>query len=95
MQVSKEEVIKIASLARLELSDVELEKFTKDLSNILSYAKILDEVDVSGVKATIQVNNNLNVNRDDEVVVFDSVEGVLKESPQKIIDDMISVKNVF
>ncbi|KKQ68054.1 MAG: hypothetical protein A3F95_00730 [Candidatus Nealsonbacteria bacterium RIFCSPLOWO2_12_FULL_39_31] len=48
--ISKEEVKKIAKLARLGISEKEEEKFQKDLSSILDYFSILNKVDVSGIE---------------------------------------------
>lgn len=49
--ISKEEVEKIAKLARLGLSEEEIKKMEKDLSSILDYFEKLKEVDISGVEA--------------------------------------------
>lgn len=48
--LSKEEVKHIAKLARLGLTEKEIEKYTKDLSNILEHFEKLKEVKVSGVE---------------------------------------------
>ena len=50
MPVSKEEVEKIAALAKLKLSDEEKEKFTIQLSEILDYVKKLNELDTEKVE---------------------------------------------
>ena len=47
--IEKKEVEKIAKLARINFNAKDLEKFEKELSVILDYFKLLDEVDVSGV----------------------------------------------
>ena len=52
MSVSKEDVIHIAKLARLEFSDEELEKYTKNMSDIVDFANSLSKIDVSGVEPT-------------------------------------------
>jgi aspartyl-tRNA(Asn)/glutamyl-tRNA(Gln) amidotransferase subunit C len=48
--ISREEVQKIAKLARLGISEKEEEKFQKDLSSILDYFSILNAVNVSGIE---------------------------------------------
>ena len=48
--LSKEEVINIAKLARLDLTEKEIEKMQKDLAGILDYIDQLNKVDISGVE---------------------------------------------
>ncbi len=50
--ISKEEVKHIAKLSRLGLTEKEIEKFQKELSLILDYFNLLEEVDVSKVEPT-------------------------------------------
>lgn len=64
--LSKEEVKHIAKLARLGLSDKEIEKFQKELSSILDYIEKLKKVDVSKIKATSHPLEIKNVMREDK-----------------------------
>ena len=57
----------IAKLARLKLSDSEVDKFSKELTSILQYVDMLTEVDTSHVQATAQVTGQTNVFRNDEI----------------------------
>jgi len=66
--ISKEEVKHIAKLARLELGPKEVEKFRKELSEILDYVKKLNEVNVKKVKATIHPLGIENIFREDKAV---------------------------
>ncbi|MFH0820375.1 MAG: Asp-tRNA(Asn)/Glu-tRNA(Gln) amidotransferase subunit GatC [Candidatus Peregrinibacteria bacterium] len=95
MQLSHDEVRKIARLARLGLSDAEVEKFSKQLSEILSYAKLIDEVDTSGVEPIAQITGLTNVTFSDELWPYENPEELLKCSPNTIKDNMIQVKSVF
>jgi aspartyl-tRNA(Asn)/glutamyl-tRNA(Gln) amidotransferase subunit C len=52
MKLSKEEVLKIANLARLDLSAAEVEKYGDQLSAILDYVEMLNKLDVSGIEPT-------------------------------------------
>jgi len=52
MKLSKDEVLKIANLARLELSAPEVEKYGDQLSAILDYVETLNKLDVSGIEPT-------------------------------------------
>lgn len=62
----KEQVLHIAKLANLQLSDEEVIKFQKQLSEILSYMKILKKVDTDKTKPTAQVTGLTNITREDE-----------------------------
>lgn len=67
VSLSKEEVLRIAKLARLNLTDEELEKFPTELTNILSFISTLSEVDTSTVAPTAQVTGLKNGFRKDEL----------------------------
>ena len=57
----------IAKLARLTLSDAEVEKFAKELTSILQYVDMLQEVDTKNVTPTAQVTGQKNSFREDEI----------------------------
>ena len=65
MAISKKEVLHIAHLSRLELSENEVEKFTKQFGDILEYIAVLREVDTDAVQPTSQVTGLTNVTRPD------------------------------
>ena len=67
MKISKKEIEHVASLARLDLSDAEVEKMTVQLDTILQYVAKLDELDTSGVAVTTHTQDVVNAFRDDEV----------------------------
>jgi aspartyl-tRNA(Asn)/glutamyl-tRNA(Gln) amidotransferase subunit C len=60
---TKEEVLKLAALARIEVKEEELEKFTKEFDAILAYVGQLEKLDVSA--ATGEVPDLRNVMRED------------------------------
>ncbi len=95
MQLSSDEVKHIAKLARLKLSDLEIDKFSQQLSDILSHAKMLDEVDTSNVEPIAQITGLQNILFKDKEKSCEFTDELLKESPQDIQDHMIKVKNVF
>ena len=83
-KLSKEDILKLAFLARLKLSDHEVEKYQKELSSILEYAQQLDSVDVSGLEPTYQVTGLTNVARQDEVIDYGiSTEDLLSNVPAR------------
>ena len=65
-KISREEVKKIAKLANLELAESEVKKFQKQLSDVLDYAAVLDELDTANVESTSQVTGLENITRADE-----------------------------
>ena len=54
MKLSREEVLHIARLARLGISETEVEKAREELSNIMENFEVLHQVDTSGVRPTTQ-----------------------------------------
>ncbi len=64
--MQREEVLKVASLARLNLSEAEIEAFRLQLTDILDYVETLQEVDVDGVEPMPHAVDVSNVFRDDE-----------------------------
>jgi aspartyl-tRNA(Asn)/glutamyl-tRNA(Gln) amidotransferase subunit C len=81
MALTMDEVRKVALLARLRLSDAELERMQQQLSSILDYMQVLQEVDVADVPPTAQVTDVVNVMRPDEVRPSLPVEEALANAP--------------
>ncbi|HLB66147.1 MAG TPA: Asp-tRNA(Asn)/Glu-tRNA(Gln) amidotransferase subunit GatC, partial [Candidatus Saccharimonadales bacterium] len=91
----REDVLKLASLAKLELSDDEVESFTGEIKEILAYVEQLQSVDVKGLEPTSQVTGLKNVTRKDEIIDYGiSRENMLKNVPDKQ-DGHIKVKRVL
>jgi len=83
MKITKKEVEHVAHLARLTLTDQELEKMTGQLDNILTYVAKLDELDTSKVVATSHVFSVSNAFREDVERASLSQEEALKNGPQQ------------
>ena len=83
MQVSKEELLHIANLAKLELKDSEVEDYLKNLDNILEFSKIINNAPTDDLDITIGANAAKNVFRKDEVKVFEDREALLENAPVK------------
>ena len=92
--LTKEEVIKIAQLARIELSEAEVEKFQKDLSTVLDYVEELKKVDVTGLEEVSQVTGLVNVQREDKVVDHGNREEILGIAPE-VKDGYFKVKAIL
>ena len=63
--IDRETVMNVARLARLGLSEQEIETFRVQLSSILGHIQILQEVDVSGISPTAHASRLTNVTRED------------------------------
>lgn len=64
--IDREQVLHVARLARLELSDAEVETMAEELSGILEHVDRISELDLSGVEPTSHVVALVNVLRADE-----------------------------
>ena len=82
MAITTAEVDKIAKLAKLDLSEDEREKFTSQLSDIISYVEKLSELDTKDVEPLAHVNDLMDVFREDESRPSMEKEDVFKNSPQ-------------
>lgn len=81
-KLSRDDVLKLAALSKLRLSDEEVEKLKVELSEILNYVEILNQVDVTGLEPTYQVTGLKNVMRSDEPRDYGyDVHELLKNAP--------------
>lgn len=83
MKLSREEVLHIARLARLGLTEEDVDKFREQLSNILENFEILRQVDTTDVPPTAQSIALQNVMRDDEVTPSLAPEDILANAPRR------------
>ncbi|MEG1705620.1 MAG: Asp-tRNA(Asn)/Glu-tRNA(Gln) amidotransferase subunit GatC [Clostridia bacterium] len=83
MNVSKEEVKHIADLARINCSENEIEKFSKDLTNIVNMANEINNLNTENIKPTTHILENVNVFRKDEVHASYDRDIILKNAPTK------------
>ena len=81
--IDREQVRKVAHLARLELQPHEEEQFTTQLSSILDYFEQLDELDVTDVEPTARAIDVSNVTRADNLQPFSDREAILKGAPEQ------------
>lgn len=81
-QLTREDVLKLARLARLQLSDKEVEQFQAEISAILAYVDQLQSVDLSDLPSTYQVTGLTNVTRPDEEKDYEATPAeLLKNAP--------------
>ena len=83
MPLTREQVQHIAELAKLKLSDEEIDKMTPQLSAILDHAARLQELNTDAIPPTASVVPLQNVMRDDAVVPSMPREDVLANAPDK------------
>ncbi len=83
MKLSREEVLHIARLARLGLSEDEIDKMKEQLSNILENFEILKQVDTGDVPPTAQSINLQNVLREDEATPSLPPDEILANAPHR------------
>lgn len=83
MKLSREDVGRIAQLARLGLTETEVEKLREQLSHILETFEVLQQVDTTGIPPTAQSITLQNVLREDEVAESLPPDQILANAPQK------------
>ncbi len=93
--LSRDDVLKLARLARLDLSENEIAKFQKELTEILHFVEQLQDVDVTGLKPTNQVTGLTNVMRKDEVVDYGYAPKELLKNVPEVKDDQLKVKRMI
>jgi aspartyl-tRNA(Asn)/glutamyl-tRNA(Gln) amidotransferase subunit C len=81
--IDREQVRKVANLARLELTPDEEEKFTTQLGSILEYVEQLSELDVTDVLPTTRAIDVSNVTREDKLQPYADREAILSSAPQQ------------
>ena len=84
MPILKEDVLKVAHLARIDLSGEELKLFSHQLESVLEFIDKLKTVDVSSVKPTNHVLDIQNVLRADTLRASLKKEDVLRNAPETL-----------
>ncbi|HEY5996698.1 MAG TPA: Asp-tRNA(Asn)/Glu-tRNA(Gln) amidotransferase subunit GatC [Candidatus Deferrimicrobiaceae bacterium] len=83
MAISNGEVLHVARLARLALSDAELETLGGQLGQIIDYVKQLDRLDTAGVTPTSHAVETGTPFREDVAVPFPDKEALLANAPDR------------
>ena len=82
-RITKEEVKKVAHLARLELNDNEINNHAEQLEKILDYVRHLEAIDTDDVPCTTRAIEVINVFRKDERKNSDCIEDLLELGPSR------------
>lgn len=91
--ISKEEILKISKLAKLNLTDSEIEELQNDMASVLGYIDQLKEVDIDGVDPMSHAVDIKNQLKEDKIMETDSTD-IIKEFPEKE-ERLLKVKSVF
>ena len=82
MNLSRDQVLHIAELAKIDLTEDETVSFCEQLSDILDYFQVLDQIDTHAIPPTAMVIKQHNVLRDDVSAPSLPVELALANAPQ-------------
>jgi len=94
--LTKEEIQHIASLARIGLSEKEVEMYQRDLSAVLDYFKQLEEVDTDNIEPIGHITGRQNVFRSDRIEDFGSLgKGAILQNAPETKDGQVKVKSVL
>lgn len=92
MEITKQEVEKVAKLARLEITEAEKEAFAKQLSQILTHVEKLKQYDTRNIEPTATVLGQVNVFRDDVIRPSLPVDKALANAPEREADGFLVPK---
>ena len=82
--LDRDQVLHVARLARLQLTDPEVEKMAAELSKVLDHIEKISELDLDGVPPTSHVVDVVNALRADESVPSLSHEAALAQAPEPV-----------
>jgi aspartyl-tRNA(Asn)/glutamyl-tRNA(Gln) amidotransferase subunit C len=94
-KLTREDVLKLARLAKLELTDEEVEKFASEIGEILTYVEQLQNVDVEGLEPTYQVTGLKSVTRKDEVKDYGASSKELLKNAPALEKNQIKVQKIL
>ncbi len=92
MRIAADTVLRMASLAQLELTSDEVERMRRDLDAVLTYVEQLDELDTADVPATTHVLDLATPLRSDEVHDVLGVKDVVRNAPEHTDQAMVVPK---
>ncbi len=81
--IDREQVRKVAHLARLELTEAEEEQFTRELGSILEYVEQLQELNTENVPPTTRAIDVSNITRADQLEPYPDREALLSNAPEQ------------
>jgi aspartyl-tRNA(Asn)/glutamyl-tRNA(Gln) amidotransferase subunit C len=94
-KLTRDDILKLARLARLTLTEDEISEYSEELSAILQYVEVLQTVDVTGLKPTNQVTGLTNVTRSDTEVDYGYKPEDLRKNLPALEEDQIKVNRMI
>lgn len=94
-ELSHKDILKLARLARLHLTDEEVERFQSEISAILGYVEQLQQADTKGLQPTYQVTGLKNVMRPDEIKDYGPKPKDLLKNAPATEERHFKVKRIF
>ncbi|MEO8784957.1 MAG: Asp-tRNA(Asn)/Glu-tRNA(Gln) amidotransferase subunit GatC [Candidatus Saccharimonadales bacterium] len=94
-KLSRDDILKLARLSRLTLSEAEIDIFAEEISAILHYTEQLQSVDLDGVEPTYQVTGLKDVTRPDEIVDYGTTPAQLMKNAPATEDGHFKVKRML
>lgn len=82
MEISDKEILHIADLASLKINENEVEKYKKNLQDILNYANIINNANTEDLDISIGTSESYNVFREDEIKEFMDKEALLQNAEE-------------
>ncbi len=94
-KLTREQVLHVADLCNLTLSDDEISKLSEMLTDAIDYIKVLEELDTSSTVETYQVTGLTNVFQKDEEKETTLSQKEALRNAKEVIKDMIATKAIF
>lgn len=94
MEISEKEILHIADLASLKIEENEIEKYKKNLQDILNFANIINNADTENLDVSIGTNESYNVFREDEIKEFEDKRALLQNA-EDIENNMFKIPKVL
>lgn len=94
-RLTKEDILKLAKLARLHLEPAEIEQFSNEIAAVLEYVEQLQGVDVDGLEPTYQVTGLKDVMRKDIIKDYGVSRDALLKNVPSLEDGQIKVKRMI
>ena len=93
-RISKEEVSKVAKLAKLKLNDEQIENHSTQIEKILDYINQLEKIDTTNVPCTTRAIEVINNFRNDENDTYKNRDDILNLAPSRE-DDFFKVPKII
>jgi aspartyl-tRNA(Asn)/glutamyl-tRNA(Gln) amidotransferase subunit C len=94
-KLTRDDVLRLAALSRLKLSEAEIAKFQEELSQILDYVEQLEGVDINGLEPTYQLTALKNIMRADKEIDYGYTSDELLKNAPATQNKQFKVKRVL